>query len=519
MASPKVHYVTTAIVYPNARIHVGWAWECLGADWLVRGLQGFGRETFFVTGMDEHSINVQRAAEKQGLTPKVYCDKMAEDIKKVLKQMGMSYDRFIRTSDPDHERVVQKLVQKAFDKGDIYRGKYEGYYCEGCEAYYTEKDLVEGKCPAHKSTPKWISEENYFFKLSKYQDRLLKLFEERPDFLEPTYRRAEIVNFIKQGLKDFSISRSNFTWGVPLPFDSKAVIYVWFDALINYITAAGIEEKLEGKASKFDERWPARLHIIGKDISRFHTVYWPAMLWSLDIEIPEKVFAHGYLNIKGERMSKSAGNYVTPDEVMAFSGPDPFRYFLLAENQFSNDANFSWEALVLKNNADLANDWGNLVNRTINMTRKYFPDEELGAPAKRTHSEDVVGSFAKLKGELEDALKKMDSQAYAHACTARSRVLNLYIDKTKPWALAKTATPESMNELREVLYTVMEGIRWVATALTPILPFGMPDVFRQLAIAAPRQVGGIAELSWGHASYRPGEPKPIYPRLELPKDQ
>ncbi|MGK5083303.1 methionine--tRNA ligase [Bdellovibrionota bacterium FG-1] len=526
----QVQYVTTAIVYPNSRIHVGWAWECLGADWLVRAMRLQGKETFFATGMDEHSINVQRAAESKELSPKAYCDQMAADIEKVLRQMGMSYDRFIRTSDPDHEWVVQQLVKKAFDQGDIYKAKYEGHYCEGCEAFYTEKDLVDGLCPTHKTKPKWISEENYFFKLSKYQDALLKLFQERPDFLQPEYRRAEVVNFIQSGLKDFSISRSTFTWGISLPWDPQHVVYVWFDALINYLTAAGMEFKLKEptseKAREFDARWPAMLHVIGKDISRFHCVYWPAMLMALDLPLPKKVFAHGYITIRGSRMSKSSGNVVTPDEVMAWSGPDAFRYYLLAENQFSQDGNFAPELLILKNNADLSNDWGNLVNRSISMTRKYFPNEVLSVPAAFTSSKEVRESFEKLPAELDAAIAAVDPSAYSKACTDRSRVLNLYIDRMKPWGLAKVitqagATPtetsrEALVQLQEVLYTLLEGIRWIATGLMPVLPFGMPKVFEQLEIPQPPEKGALASLKWGQMQYRPGEPKPLYPRLELP---
>ncbi len=520
----QIEYITTAIVYPNSRIHVGWAWECLGADWLARSVRALGRPTFFATGMDEHAIKVQRAAEAQSLTPKAYCDQMAEDTTRVLRQMGMSYDRFIRTSDADHERVVTALVQKAFDQGDIYTGKYEGYYCEGCEAYYTEKDLETGLCPAHKTAPKWITEENYFFRLSKYQDRLLKLFRERPDFLQPEYRRGEVVNFIEAGLKDFSISRSTFTWGVPLPFDKKHVVYVWFDALINYLSAAGYDAKLKdptsAEALEFDRRWPASVHIIGKDISRFHCVYWPAMLMALDIELPKRVFAHGFIHIKGERLSKSSGNVVSPDSVMAITGPDAFRYYLLAENQFAQDGNFALEALVLKNNADLANDFGNLVNRSINMTRKYFPPESgegLGAPGKVTHSADVRASFEAMIPELEKAVAAIDSSAYISACLARSRVLNLYIDRCKPWALAKL--PENREELGEVLHTLLEGIRWLGTVLTPALPFGMPEVFRQLAVTPAPELGAVRDLKWSTTEFRPGEPKPIYPRIELPKDE
>lgn len=515
----KVDYITTAIVYPNSRIHVGWAWECLGADWLARGLRLMGRETFFATGMDEHSVKVQRAAEARNESPQAYCDQMAEDIQRVLRQMGMSYDRFIRTSDADHKRVVQLLVQKAFDQGDIYSAKYEGHYCEGCEAYYTEKDLKDGLCPSHGSAPKWISEENYFFRLSKYQDRLLQLFQERPELVQPDYRLAEIVNFIQNGLKDFSISRSSFTWGVPLPFDQKHVVYVWFDALINYLTAAGLEFKLKDPTSEeakaFDSRWPASVHIIGKDISRFHCVYWPAMLMALDLPMPDRVFAHGFITLKGAKMSKSTGDMVTPDEVMAITGVDPFRYYLLAENQFSQDGAFSIESLVLKSNADLANDWGNLVNRSISMTRKYFPGQSLSVPKTLTHSLEIKSFFESLSGELQQTLDQIDPSKYASLCVARSRVLNLYIDRTKPWAIAKNSTPESQAELQEVLFTLLEGIRWLATAWMSLLPFGMPEVFRQLGTSTPEEKGALLELKWGSVSFVPVEPKPIYPRIEL----
>ena len=516
----RVNYVTTAIVYPNSRIHVGWAWECLGADWLVRSMKMLGKETFFATGMDEHSINVQRAAESKGLLPQAYCDQMATDIERVLHQMGMKYDRFIRTSDADHQRVVQALVQKAFEQGDIYQAKYEGLYCEGCEAYYTEKDLKEGLCPAHGKPPRWISEENYFFRLSQYQDRLLQLFKDKPGFLQPEYRRAEVVNFIQSGLKDFSVSRSTFTWGVPLPFDPKHVVYVWFDALINYLTAAGLEFKLNDPTSEgarnFDARWPANVHIIGKDISRFHCIYWPAMLMALDLPLPERVFAHGYITIKGDRMSKSSGNVVAPDEVIAHTGPDPFRYYMLAENQFSQDGNFSWDALVTQNNSDLSNDLGNLVNRSISMTRKYFPGEALEWSPEPKQSGDVRASFEKLIGELQIAVDQINPSAYADACSARSRLLNLFIDRTKPWALAKVQTPEGSAELREVLFTLLEGIRWLATAWMPVLSFGMPEVFRQLGVQQPQEQGALKGLEWGKTTFLPLEPKPIYPRLELP---
>lgn len=512
--------LTTAIVYPNNRVHVGWGWECLGADWMARTYRALGEETFFSTGMDEHSLKVQRAAEAKGLEPKAYCDSMAEDIRRVLDQMGMKYDRFIRTSDEDHHRVVTHLVKRCYEKGDIYQAKYEGYYDDVTETFYSEKELVDGLCPVSKSKPRWISEENYFFRLSKYQDQLLKLFEDRPDFLRPENRKNEVLNFIKQGLKDFSISRSNFTWGIPLPFEKSHVIYVWFDALINYLTATGVEAKLRdpssAEARAFDEKWSSVFHIIGKDISRFHCVFWPAMLMSMELPLPKGVFAHGFVQLKGEKISKSTGNIVTPDDVIKVTGPDAFRYYLLAENSFAGDAAFSWESLMLKNNADLSNDFGNLVNRSISMTRKYFPEEGLLPPKKLTHSQKIVDSFQRLVGELRGALAEVDPSVYAKACTQRSRELNLYIDETKPWALAKD--PSKREELAEVLYTLLEGIRWIATGLTPILPFNMPKVFQQLEVKAPLASGSLVALKWAEVpEYRPGAPSPIFARIELPE--
>ncbi len=514
-------YITTAIVYPNSRIHIGFAWECVGADWLARGYRAMGVPTRFVTGMDEHSAKVRKAGEAKGLRAQEYCDQMADDIRGTLAKMDVKYDRFIRTSDSDHKKVVAAFVQKAFDSGDIYKNKYEGHYCEGCEAFYLDKDLVDGKCPNHKSVPKWISEDNYFFRLSKYQKPIEELFAKNPEFLLPESRKAEVMTFVREGLRDFSISRSGETWGIPLPFDSKHVVYVWFDALINYVTAANYDVAAiaSGGGDAFKKIWPASCHIIGKDVTRFHCVYWPAILMALGLPLPEKVFAHGWMNLKGDRMSKSSGNVVSPDDVLAVANSDQLRYYLLAENDFAGDGNFAWDLLAMKVNADLANDWGNLVNRTINMTRKYFPGETLKASGAATHSKEIIESFNKLKGELRVCLDNVDSKGYAQACAARSRILNLYIDRMKPWALAKAATPESLAELREVLYTLMEGIRWTATAFLPILPNGMLEVFRQLAVDAPGELGGIEKLAWGQVGICPGEPKPIYPRIELPKEE
>lgn len=551
----KPIYLTTAIVYPNSRIHIGWAWEVLGTDWLAKSYRSLGHDVFFATGMDEHAAKVQKRAEEQGLSPKAYCDQMAKDIEPVLQKMGITYDRFIRTSDEDHLEVVKILIEKAFAKGDIYRSTYEGLYCEGCEAYYTEKDLTEaGLCPSHQTPPKRIKEENYFFKLSKYQNALLEHLKKHPEFIQPAHRRQEIINFVESGLKDFSVSRSTFTWGIELPFEKGHIVYVWYDALLNYLTAAGVLPKIKpgaktipsvltGKDPDFCKLWPADVHVVGKDVNRFHTIYWPAMLMSLDIPLPKQVFVHGFLNLRGERLSKSSGNTITPDEVMAVTGADPLRYYLLADSPFSGEGNFSWEALIGKVNSDLSNDWGNLVNRTIGMKRKYFPDEPLvldAAKAKDPNAggfaeatKNVLSRFQALIPDLKEAVEAREPSQYIAKCLERSRVLNLYIDQMKPWTLAKEAglggKPSSLPEaeakqqadvLREVLYTVLEGIRHIAVALSPVLPYGMPEVFKQLKVESCT----LADLKWAELKgkavhHHPDEGKPIYPRIELPQEE
>lgn len=510
----KTHYITTAIVYPNANMHLGFAWETIASDWLARSRKLLGQDVYFVTGMDEHSVKVAKAAEVKNLSPKAYCDEMAEKTVATLKSLQVNYDRFIRTSDEDHERVVQHLVQKAFDSGDIYKAKYEGHYCEGCEAYYLEKDLVDGKCAHHLTlTPKWISEENYFFRLSKYEAALKKLFLDQPQFLVPEHRKAEVLNFIESGLTDFSISRSSFTWGVPLPFDSKHIVYVWFDALVNYVTAA---KYLEGE-EVFRKLWPANVHIIGKDITRFHCIYWPAMLMALDLPLPKQVFAHGFLSIRGDRMSKSSGNAIYPADVLAIASSDALRYYLLAENQFSQDGNFAFDLMAFKVNADLSNDLGNLVNRTINMSRKYFPEETLTLTTPESnHAREIQEKMIQFAGELLEAVEKIDTVEYAKACTARSRLLNLYIDQMKPWALAKLNTPESLKELREVIYVLLEGIRFIAAGLSSILPTGAEEIYRQLGLTIPSEMGRVKNLRWGESKFKVETPHPIFPRIELP---
>lgn len=508
--------ITTAIVYPNSRIHLGFGWECVAADWLKKGWMLCGHETRLCTGVDEHALKVQQAAEAKGLTPKAYCDGMASDIEKVLKALDIQYDRFIRTSDSDHEEVVKALVQKAWESGDIYLADYEGLYCDGCEEFKLEKELTDGKCPLHGVAPRKVQEKNYFFKLSKYQERLLALYKANPDFIQPDSRRAEILSFVEMGLRDFSISRSNFTWGIPLPFDSKQIIYVWFDALINYLTASGYLD--QGKT--FQSYWPASVHIIGKDITRFHAVYWPAMLMSLGIELPKRVFAHGFLNIKGSRMSKTTGNVVSPDEVMAWSGVDALRYYLLAENDFGGDGNYAPDAMVFRVNADLSNDFGNLINRSLSMTRKYFPDETLvfGDAIEEPLFKDAIASLKTLSTDLEQALNRLDTQGYLKLCLQRSRTMNLMIDQIKPWSLAKVIDqdPAAKAKLRQCLYILLEGVRFIGTGLRSVLTDAPAKIFDQLNVPMPKMQGAFSGLKFGEISYKVGAPSPIFPRLELP---
>ncbi|MBI4223523.1 MAG: methionine--tRNA ligase, partial [Deltaproteobacteria bacterium] len=363
----KKFYLTTAIDYVNNLPHVGTAYEKIGADVLARftRLQGF--QVYFQIGSDEHSANVFKAAQKAGLDPKTYCNRMRKTYEEIWKKLNISYDGFVQTIDPQHAKGVQKLFQTIYDNGDIDKKPYEGWYCESCEAFYTEKDLANGLCPNHQSKPKWLEEENYFFQLSKYQDRLLEHIHNHPEFILPAVRRNEILRVIEGGLKDISVSRSTVTWGIPVPFDKKHVVYVWFDALINYMTGVGFG----GRPAAFKKWWPADCHIIGKDITRFHCVIWPAMLMSAGLPLPKCVFGHGFVYLKGEKMSKTLGNVITPMDIADVYGADALRYYLLRTSSFGADGDFTWEDFIRRYNGDLANGLGNLVSRTATMVEQF----------------------------------------------------------------------------------------------------------------------------------------------------
>jgi methionyl-tRNA synthetase len=441
----KTFYLTTPIYYPNDIPHLGHAYTTIAADILTRWNTLLGKEVFFLTGTDEHGKKIESTATKNGKKPKEFVDNLIPEFKKSWKDLNIQYSRFIRTTDKDHEQVVQNILQKCFDNGDIYLGNYEGYYCTSCEAYYTEKDAPDNICPIHKKPLEFLKEESYFFKLSKYQDYLLKLYKSNPDFISPKNRKEEIINRVKEGLKDFSISRTSFNWGIPLPFDKKHVCYVWFDALINYISGIGyIEDK-----KQFKKFWPADVHIIGKDILWFHTVYWPAMLKSANIEPPKKVFAHGWWTINSEKMGKSAGNALKIEQLIGFAGVDSARYFLFREAPFGEDGDFSDKSLIDKHNNELANKLGNLVSRVSTLAEKY------GLEKGKT----VLNSKKTLKA-VETHLENLAFDKALNEIFAFIDKSNEYIQEKKPWE----------TKDKKVLYDTANAIKDIAILLSPFIP-------------------------------------------------
>jgi methionyl-tRNA synthetase len=491
---PKKFYITTPIYYLNAPPHIGHAYTTLAADITARYKKTQGAEVYFLTGTDEHGANIEKSALKAGVTPKEWTDNMAAKFKELWAALNINYDDFIRTTDPRHERAVQEIFEMLLKKGDIYKGKYSGKYCLSCEAYYDEGELLENDCcPVHKRPVQTIEEETYFFKLSAYQDALLKFYEAAPDFLSPRFRGTEISNFVKSGLRDLSVTRTKVKWGVPVLSDPEHTIYVWFDALINYVSAIGLSKKFGIKEYadypiNFDDIWPADIHFIGKEIFRFHAVIWPALLIACNVALPSKCFAHGWWTIEGEKMSKTLGNFIDPRDITSKYGVDPLRYFLFREVPFGGDGDFSMDAFKRRFNADLANDLGNLLSRALNMAAKTIGE----IPSEYKDN----GAFSnKIEQAAKNYCVSMDVLAFDKALDAVWRVIsdmNKYIDETKPWALAKTQPEKAKSILLELIFALKNVNIW----LEPFMPCVAAEMKNRL------KAGPIGKYA------------PLFPRIE-----
>ena len=495
-------YLTTAIDYVNSRPHLGTAYEKIAADVIARYKRLLGVETRFVMGNDEHSQNVFRKARELGLEPAAYCDRMEQEFRGTWDRLDVSYDDFIRTTEPRHRAGVQELMRRCRDAGDIYEGVYEGWYCVGCEAFKQEKDLVDGNCPIHLTTPEWIREKNYFFRLSKYREPLRRHIEAHPGFIEPAVRRNEILRLIDAGLEDISVSRAGQSWGIPVPWDETSVVYVWFDALINYASAVG----LGTDEAMFAKWWPADLHVIGKDITRFHCVIWPAMLMSAGVPLPRQVFGHGWVHTRGLKMSKSLGTVIDPLDASAKYGADPLRLYLTKEIAFGADGDFTWERFEERYNVDLANNYGNLVSRIAAMAERYRQGRVRSAGGDGQLDTFVSQAAAEWR-------KAMEAFALERAAAAAYRAIdraNEFIAESEPWTLAKD--PAKAAALDQVLWDASEALRVATVMLTPFMPRSTAEILRRLGEGAP----DAAALAWRAAGTRTIEKGAnLWPRIDI----
>lgn len=508
-------YITTAIAYSSRKPHFGNTYEVIMTDALARFKRQVGYDVFFLTGTDEHGQKIENYANEAGISPQDYVDNVSAEIRRIWDLMDASYDKFIRTTDDYHVRSVQHIFKKLYDNGDIYKGYYEGWYCSPCESFFTETQVVDGKCPDCGAPVSRAQEEAYFFKMSNYADRLMQYIEDHPEFIEPEARKKEMVNnFLKAGLQDLCVSRTSFKWGIPINFDEKHVTYVWIDALSNYITALGYDPDNAEQPELFNKFWPADVHIIGKDILRFHTIYWPIILMALDIPLPKKVFGHPWFNLGADKMSKSKGNVIYADELADIVGVDGVRYYALAEMPYAADGVITYENVLKRYNGDLANNLGNLVNRTVAMTKKYF-DGIVPAPGT------AEGVDAELLAAVETAKKTsydcMENYHIADALDAIFTMLrraNKYIDETTPWTLAKDESKHA--RLGTVLYNLLETIRTAAVLLTPFIPTTAENIFGQLATDR-RDYDSIETFGVLESGKPVGEPAVLFARLDEEK--
>lgn len=505
------YYITTAIAYTSRKPHIGNTYEIVLTDAIARFKRLIGKDVFFLTGTDEHGQKIEECAKESGITPKAYVDGVAGEIKKIWDLMNTSYDKFIRTTDDYHEEAVKKIFTKLYEKGDIYKSKYEGLYCVPCESFFTETQVTDGLCPDCGRPVKKTSEEAYFFKMSKYQDALMKHIEDNPEFIQPESRKKEMVNnFLKPGLQDLCVSRSSFKWGVPVPFDDNHVIYVWIDALSNYITALGYS--VDEKGDLYSKYWPADVHIIGKDILRFHTIYWPIILMALGEPLPKQIFGHPWLLSGGDKMSKSKGNVLYADDLVRHFGVDAIRYYLLREMPFAQDGTITLETIIARFNADLANTLGNLVNRTVAMVNKYFS----GSINNPNVSEEIDSELkAYALNTVRDAAAKMDELKVADSleCVINlARRSNKYIDETMPWALAKDEAKS--DRLKTVLCNLIEAIRFIGVLITPFMPQTGEAILSQIK-ADKTDYASLKAFEC--TAVKVGEAVPLFQRLDEAK--
>ena len=502
-------YISTAITYTSSKPHIGNTYEIVLADAIARYKRMQGYDVYFQTGTDEHGQKIELKAKEAGINPQEYVDKVSLEVKQIWDVMNTSYDKFVRTTNPNHKKVVQKIFKKLYDQGDIYKGKYEGLYCTPCESFFTESQLVDGKCPDCGREVTKASEEAYFFKLSNYADRLVDYINEHPDFIQPESRKNEMINnFIKPGLQDLCVSRTSFDWGIPVSFDSKHVVYVWIDALSNYITFLGYDP--DGSSDKFNEYWPCDIHLIGKDILRFHTIYWLIMLMALDLPLPKKIFGHPWMLMGNDKMSKSKGNIVYADDLVNKYGVDAVRYYMLHEMPFSSDGTFTDDLIIERYNSDLANILGNLVNRTISMAKKYFDNVVPEPQTVENIDEDLKKVVLSSKSKVEKCMNDLKIADAIDEVFEIFRRCNKYIDETMPWQLFKD---NNIDRLKTVIYNLLESIRVGAVLLKPFLPDTSKEIFKQLNTEND-DYNSIDDFNGLDYDIKLNDPTPLFVRID-----